>query len=156
MTNQNLLTSIIGDAGRIATAISTGAAWEIWMQVELILLLRGQNVEAARELPYPAPNQALSLDAAAKDNQGRYAIELKVESANAAGAQVLAGVRQDAAKILNFNFGPVVAGLPTIRWVVGIGYSEPGKTALRNFAGVPANHAIYNVNNNIGVMVVTV
>ena len=150
MNNQNLLNLILGDQARIVEAISTGAAWEIWMQVELIILLRQAGVQAAREVPYPAPNQNLRLDALAQDNQGQYAIELKVESANNAGAAVLASAQQDIVKIANYP-----APNPGARWVVAIGYSVPANNALQGFANIPANNAIYNVNN-IGVLVVTV
>ncbi len=85
MNNVQLQNLILNDSERIAAAISTGAAWEIWMQVELVLILRAAGVQAAREVPYPPPNERLSLDVLAQDNDGRYAIELKVESANNSG-----------------------------------------------------------------------
>ena len=44
MRNVDLQALILSDSNRIATAISTGAAWEIWMQVELAILLRSVNV----------------------------------------------------------------------------------------------------------------
>jgi hypothetical protein len=64
------------------------------MQVELIILLRNQGIQAAREVPYPM-NPNWSLDALAQDNQGQYAIELKVESATNAGVQLLQSAQQD-------------------------------------------------------------
>ena len=150
MNNHDLSNMILGDQAQIIQAISTGAAWEIWMQVELITLFRRAGVQAAREVPYPPPNENLRLDALAQDNQGRYAIELKVESANNAGAAVLASAQQDIVKISNYP-----ALNPGARWVVAIGYSGEALFDLQEFANDPANNAIYNMNI-IGVLVVTV
>jgi hypothetical protein len=70
MTNQNLLALILGDEVRITQAITTGAAWEVWMQVELVVLLLQAGLQAARELPYPPPNSTWRLDIGAQDSQG--------------------------------------------------------------------------------------
>ena len=151
MTNNELLNLLLSNQVRIAEAISTGSAWEIWMQVELIILLRQSGIpgiQAAREVPYP--NQNLRLDALAQDPQGMYAIELKVESANNAGP-LIAAVQQDILKIQNYP-----APVPGTRWVVAIGYSNPAINDLNAFASNPANNAIYNSAGGIGGLVVTV
>jgi len=150
MNNQDLSNMILADQAQIIQAISTGAAWEIWMQVQLINLLQQAGAQAAREVPYPPPHDNLRLDVFAQDDQGRYAIELKVESADNAGAAVLASARQDIAKIANYP-----ASNPGARWVVAIGYSAAALHALGGFANNPANNAILNTND-IGVLVVTV
>ncbi|MBD2629256.1 hypothetical protein [Trichormus variabilis] len=150
MNNMDLSRYILAETGRITQAITTGAAWEIWMQVELIILLRNQRIQAAREVPYPM-NPNLSLDALAQDNHGKYAIELKVESATNAGVQLLQSAQQDVNKIRNYP-----APHPGTRWVVAIGYSADARNALQIFANVVGNNAIYNMAQNIGVMVVTV
>jgi hypothetical protein len=152
MTNQNLLNHIINDAADIAVAITTGAAWEIWMQVELVILLRQAGLQVAREVPYPAPNQNWRLDALVQDNLGRYAIELKVESANNAGAAVLPSIQHDINKIGNYT------DPHRFRWVLGIAYSQVARNALSQFANNPANNAIYfaDQGHDIGVIVVTV
>lgn len=151
MTNQNLLALILGDEVRITQAITTGAAWEVWMQVELVVLLLQAGLQAARELPYPPPNSTWRLDIGAQDSQGQYAIELKVESATDAGAALLNSVQQDIVKIANYT--PLNPGA---RWVVGIGYSSQARGAMYAYASSPANHAIYNEVNSIGVLIVTV
>lgn len=151
MNNVNLQNLILGDANRIAAAITTGAAWEIWMQVELVLILRAAGVQAAREVPYPPPNQQLSLDVYAQDNAGRYAIELKVESANNSGAGIMNGINQDRQKLLLFP-----PQNPGARWVVGIGYSVAALNAMAQFAANPANAAIFAVNLGVGVLIAAV
>lgn len=151
MNNQNLAYMILNDSARITQAITTGAAWEIWMQVELILLFRQAGIQAAREVPYPPPNVNWRLDALAQDNDGRYAIELKVESANNAGAAVLASTQQDMNKIVHYP-----APNPGSRWVVAIGYSANARHALQGYANDPNNHSIYHEQNSIGVLVTTV
>ena len=151
MNNINLQNLILADCDRIAQAISTGAAWEIWMQVELVLILRAAGVQAAREVPYPPPNQRLSLDCYAQDNAGRYAIELKVESANNSGAAIMNGINEDRRKLLLFP-----PQNPGARWAVGIGYSVAALNAMAQFAGNPANAAIFGHRGGIGVLVATV
>lgn len=151
MTNQDMINLILGDSARVTTAISTGAAWEIWMQVELIILLRQASIGAAREVPYPSPYDRLSLDTLAQDSKGgRYAIELKVESANNAGT-FLYSVSKDVAK-LQFYQAPNL----TARWVVAMAYSSPAKTSLQNYANVQKNNALYGTNGAIGVLVIAV
>ena len=153
MTNQDLLNLLLSQEARITQAISTGAGWEIWMQVELNLLLRQiPGLQVGREIRYPDPFGAMSLDITVQDNSGsRYAIELKVESANNAGAAVIISIQQDILKLGNFNILN-----PGGRWVTGIAYSVPGKTALQNYATNHSSQAIYNSFGNIGVLIVTV
>lgn len=151
MNNVDLQNLILSDSQRIAAAIATGAGWEIWMQVELTILLRANGVQAAREVPYPPPNQAQSLDILAQDQSGRYAIELKVESANNSGTAIINGINQDRAKIANYP-----QPNPGARWVVGIGYSHGALQAMQAFANVGTNNAIFAFANGIGVLVATV
>ncbi|UTM60196.1 hypothetical protein L4174_019250 [Photobacterium sp. CCB-ST2H9] len=151
MNNQNLAYMILNDSARISEAISTGAAWEIWMQVELILLFRQGGIQATREVPYPPPNGNWHLDALAQDNDGRYAIELKVESANNSGAAVLASAQQDVNKIVHYP-----APNPGSRWVVAIGYSVNARNALQGYANDQNNYSIYQEQNSIGVLIITV
>lgn len=148
MNAVGLNTLIMNDAARIVTAITTGAAWEIWMQVELAILFRGANMQAAREVPYPPPNGTWRLDCLAQDAFGSYAIEMKVESATNAGAAIITAVNQDRVKIANYP-----AQVPGARWVVGIGYSMAAINAMNGFALVPANNAIFNHANGIGVLI---
>lgn len=151
MNNVQLQNLIFGDAARIVQAITTGAAWEIWMQVELVLILRAGGLQAAREVPYPPPNANLSLDVISQDQAGVYAIELKVESANNAGAAIINGINTDRAKIALYP-----QPHPGFRWVVGIGYSVPAVRAMQQFAQNGGNNAIYNYQNNLGILVATV
>jgi hypothetical protein len=152
MHNVQLQNIIFGDNARIAEAITTGAAWEIWMQVELVILLRASNIQAAREVPYPPPNGNLSLDVLAQDNAGLYAIEMKVESANNAGANIINAINQDRNKIALYP-----QPNPGARWVVGIGYSaNAALIAMQQFANNPGNNAIFGVQGGIGVLIATV
>src|SRR5262249_50848144 len=142
--------------------VATGAAWEIWLQVEILIGLQAAiGVGGARELPYPAPNAALHLDLGFQDNEGQYAIELKVESATNAG-NVLGGVQTDVTKLGFWTTGGFT------RWAVGIAYSAQAKTDMRDFAAVANNNAVYlgaanpddannahDPNDPIGVLVVT-
>lgn len=151
MNNTQLQNYILADSARIVEAITTGAAWEIWMQVELVLILRQANIQAAREVSYPPPHQNLRLDCIAQDNQGRYAIEMKVESANNAGAQIVNALNADRLKIANYP-----QPNPGARWVVGIGYSVAAVNALNTFINNPANNAIGIYQNGIAVVISTV
>ncbi len=108
-------------------------------------------MQAAREVPYPPPNQRLSLDCYAQDNAGRYAIELKVESANNSGAGIMNGINEDRRKLLLFP-----PQNPGARWAVGIGYSVAALNAMAQFAGNLANAAIFGHRGGIGVLVATV
>jgi hypothetical protein len=151
VNNVQLQNLIFADSARIIQAITTGAAWEIWMQVEMVLILRAGGLQVVREIPYPPPNANLSLDLGAQDNAGRYAIELKVESATNAGAGIMNGINTDRAKIALYP-----QPNPGARCVVGIGYSVPAVRAMQAFAQVGGNHAIYNYQNNLGILVATV
>jgi len=151
MNNVQLQNLILADAQRIVEAIQTGSGWEVWMQVELTMILRTNNIQAAREVPYPPPNQAQKLDIIAQDQFGMYAIEMKVESATNAGAQIINGINADRAKIANYP-----QPNPGARWVVGLGYSHGALQAMQAFANNGANATIFAFNGGIGVTVSTV
>ena len=153
MNNTDISNTILHDAARITSAIETGAAWELWAQVELHILFRQlPGVSVARELPYPASNQTLDFGLA--EQAGRYAIELKVESATNAGTALIHAVETDITKIAAYGTGD---GVPLTRWVVAVGYSDAAKGALAAFVATrPAGSAIYSAQNLIGVLVATV
>jgi hypothetical protein len=151
VTNAEFIQLIGTDEADIIHAISSGAAWEVWMQVELLVMLRRRGIQAARELPYPYPFEFLKLDMLFQDNHQYYAVELKVESATNAGAQILTRINVDRQKIANY-IGPNV----TARWVVGIAYSDAARAELAIFAGNPANNAIYAASQSIGILIATV
>lgn len=148
MTNDNLLNLIRANSGRIIDAISTWAAWEIWMQVELTIIFMRNQLQVARELKYPDSNNY--LDARVADSQGAYAIELKVESATNSGSAILNAILADKVKIASYNV------VNTTKWVLGIAYSAEAKYALRTFAANFVNKAIYAEENSLGILVVTV
>lgn len=150
MNNTELSHLILSDHSRIEAAISTGAAWEVWFQVEFLMLLRAAHLGVAREVPYPPPNQALHLDVLARHNVESYAIEVKVESATNAGNKLLAETRKDIEKIAKYT-EPVDA-----RWVVSLAYSDVAKHSLRGFTVQNNGHAIYHESGAIGCMIVTV
>lgn len=153
MNNADISNTILNDAARISSAIETGAAWELWAQVELYILFRQlPGVSVARELPYPSSNQTLDFGLA--DHAGRYAIELKVESATNAGTAIIGGVGADITKIAAYATGD---GVPLTKWVVAVGYSDAARGALAAFVATrPAGSAMYNAHNSIGVLIVTV
>ncbi len=151
MNNVQLQNLILDNSERIAEAISTGAAWEIWMQVELVLILRAAGVQAAREVPYPRPNERLSLDVLAQDNDGRYAMELKVESANNSGRAIINGIDQDRHKLLLYP-----QPNPGARCVIGIAYSAAALRAMEEFASIPANVSIVAHRNGVAVLIAIV
>ncbi|MDF2399409.1 hypothetical protein DNK59_21295 [Pseudomonas sp. TKO26] len=150
MKNTDLSHLILNDHARIEAAISTGAAWEVWFQVEFLILLRSVHVAAAREVPYPAPNQALRLDVLAQHNVENYAIELKVESATNAGNKLLAETQKDIDKLTQYT-DPVAA-----RWAVALGYSDVAKRGLRDFANTHKGRVIYQESGALGCMIATV
>ncbi len=156
MTQVELCNYILEDHARITTAITTGSAWEIWMQVELILILRGKNITGAREVPYPSRAGDMRLDAIVRDGDETYAIEMKVESANNSGA-FMAGIQYDIAKIQNYYTDPPNPPV-SFRWVIGIGYSFLAKSSMAYYAENLANNAVYTNGGNtgIGILVVTV
>ncbi|MGC5703346.1 hypothetical protein J4P02_24410 [Pseudomonas sp. NFXW11] len=150
MKNTDLCQLILSDHPRIEAAISTGAAWELWFQVEFLMLLRAAKVSGAREVPYPAPNQALRLDILARHNLENYAIELKVESATNAGSKLLAETQKDILKLAKYS-DPVSA-----RWAVALGYSAAAKQALQAFTGNNKDKVIYHQAGPMACMISTV
>ncbi|WP_025809342.1 hypothetical protein [Pseudomonas chlororaphis] len=150
MKNTELSHIILSDHSRIEAAISTGAAWEVWFQVEFLMLLRAAHLGVAREVPYPPPNQALHLDVLASQGVESYAIEVKVESATNAGNKLLAETRKDIEKIAKYT-EPVEA-----RWVVALAYSDEAKRTLRGFTVENSGHAIYHEAGAIGCMIFSV
>jgi hypothetical protein len=151
MTANDLLGLILLDSQRIATAISTGAQWEIWMQVELAVLFRDAGFQVAREVPYPPPVDSLRLDLLAQDPGGsRYAIEMKVESATNSGLTIVAGLENDLVKIGRYN----VEGL-TEKWVVGVAYSAVAKERFRDLALRYPSMIIVGESDDVGVIVIS-
>jgi hypothetical protein len=150
MTNNELANLLVADTTRIVDAITTGAAWEIWMQVELIIILRQNGKQAAREVQYGDASN-LYLDALVRDQNEAYAIELKVESANNSGIALLTAMQADIAKIKGYPAASVNG-----RWVVSMAYSGDAKKALQTFSATPANNAVYAELNSVGVLVATV
>jgi hypothetical protein len=146
MIAQDIINLILRDAPRISGAIETGAAWEIWMQVELLLLLRQAGVHTARELPYP--NNKQKLDFLATDGQGSYAIELKVESATKAKG-FMGLLEEDIKKIAGYP-----QQKPGYRWVVGICYSVKARDDAKKYGTHPA--VVYGESQSIGVIIVSV
>lgn len=152
MKNTQLSQLILNDHARIEAAIATGAAWEIWFQVEfLILLLRQPHMSAAREVPYPPPNEKLRLDVLARQGVDEYAIELKVESATNAGRKLLEEIDKDILKLKKYTNQTVEA-----RWAVGLGYSNEAKLELAEYARTHDTTTIYQHAGAIGCMIVTV
>ena len=151
MNANDLSTLVLAKHVDIAEAVATGAAWELWMQVEMVKILKAAGKSVAREVSYPAPHDNWSLDFLAGDSQGRYAIELKVESATNAGTRLLTSVQSDITKLAYYP-----APNPGARWVLAIGYSNAARQALAGFSDDEENHAIYHEVDSIGVMVASI
>ena len=141
---------VLAEIGRISRAISCGEAWKIWMQVECVVQLRSNGIQVAREVRYPFPCDGQCLDLLAQDEAGQYAIELEVESINTAGTELLEVAKQNMIRILDYPLTEAGA-----RFVVVIGYSRIALDALSSFAATPANNAVFDMTNGIGVMVAT-
>lgn len=151
MLNTDLSNIILAHNADIASAISTGALWQIWLQIELMKWLKDAGMQDAREIPYPKPNEALSLDLGVRDIGGStYAIELNVESAKNAGKQVLTNALKDVEKIEDYTRPGWT------RWVLAVCYSAEANKALSQYAATPANNAIYNSEATIGCLIITV
>ncbi len=153
MDNITLLYLLMHESEIIANAISIGAQWEVWMQVEFAIIVRKTGLGVARELPYPPPNQSQKVDCAIRDGEKIIAIELKVESATnagqAAGLPIETAIENDIAKIRHFTTA-------SDKWVIGIAYSEPVKNRFRDYAICPGNNSIYGENNGVGFLIKTV
>ena len=152
MTANDLLGLILVDSQRIATAVSTGAQWEIWMQVELALLFRDVGFEVAREVPYPPPVDSLRLDLLVQDpgSSSRCAIEMKVESATNSGVRIIADLETDLVKIGRYN----VEGLAE-KWVVGVAYSAVAKEKFQNHALQYPAMIIVGESDGVGAIVIS-
>jgi hypothetical protein len=153
MNAQNLAGAILGDEQRIVGAIQTGAQWEVWMQVELAILLMSNGVQCAREAPYvPATFPATHLDCLAWDGQTRFPIEMKVESATNAGRALIAAVLKDQVKLRGY----VDPTVPLTRWVLSIAYSGVAKAALGQMAADPTYNAAAFDGQTIRLLIMTV
>jgi hypothetical protein len=164
MTITDLQNILLTNSDRISIAISTGVQYEIWLQVEMMIMMRMAKISVAREVPYPIPNQHLDLDMLLgeciiqTENNGlqtidnkRYAVELKTESPTNAGKMLLKNLQADMAKIAAYHTRYLAE-----RWVVGIAHSSEAKNALSTYARHPDNNAIYNELNTVGFFIVSV
>ncbi|PYS51618.1 MAG: hypothetical protein DMF68_03780 [Acidobacteria bacterium] len=142
-----LLELILSNHEDISQAIQTGAAWEIWKQVQLSIKLRQRGLAVVREASY---GDGTSLDLLVRDaNATTVAIELKVESATNAGRKLATDVRNDLSKIN--NYGAVAVNE---KWVVGIGYSSAARSALSDISNGMGGIVEYGERGGIGVVVV--
>ena len=148
MTPQDLIIALLGDEPRIAEAVSAGAGWEIWMQVEFVLLARARGWGVARETPYP--DSSAVLDFILMEWEQRYAVELKVESATNSGRAVVKAFIGDVVKLRGYKVPRLAA-----RYAVGIGYSDQAAHAMEEYAKAGDNRA-YGRGRAIAVLVETV
>lgn len=154
MTSEELLNLILGDSARIAAAIETGAQWEVWMQVELAVLLSNAGLQVTREVHYPAPLNLLTLDILASDAEGHsYAIEMKAETGSQAGQAgrkpIMTVLESDVAKIKSFSIGSLRA-----RWVVGIADSTTAKKRFAEYAAQYPGVVITGQSNVVAAIVI--
>ncbi len=159
---EKIINLILKKHQQISDAISTGAAWEIWMQVELILLLREHGFQGAREVDYPNDHNK-HLDLLIKKDNVRYAVELKVESATNAVREFLAKLKKDEEKLKGYNDQEQnVERLkeheyrPAGKWVLSIAYSAEAKRSLRDEATASNKSGFYGEKESIGVSIIVV
>lgn len=138
---------ILASSERIACAMSSGAGAEIWLQVELALLLCEQGASVERQLCYPAPRQRWHLDLWAELQGQLLAIELRVENAANSGSMLLNQVHQELAKLVYFTPVPIEG-----RWVAALAHSSAGRAALKRFSGDPDNHGHYFEQADLGLL----
>lgn len=146
MNAQDLIYAILGDEPRIVQAITAGAGWEVWMQVEFVLMCRDRRWQVAREVPYPQGNQVLDFLLSAAFGE-RTAVELKVESANNSGRAVLRAFQNDVAKLQNYQIELLVD-----RYAVGVAYSDQAKQAFSDYVDGNLN-CTFGATQDIAVLV---
>ena len=143
-------------------AISTGAQWEVWLQVELLRVwMKGGNGAGAREVQYPAPLTRYHADLVLSDHDSLYVIELKVEGGgNRRGGGAgnatafFQAMNNDVIKLQSFQSGPVGMGdRKLVKWAVGIAYSTQVKEAATTWQ---SQKVLYQSGSTIGVVVVSV
>lgn len=147
MTPQDLVYVILGDEPRIVGAVSSGAGWEIWMQVEFAIECRRRDWQVAREIPYG--NSGYVLDFLLRDQQGGYAVEMKVESATNAGVAVLPAFKRDVEKLATYPGSQQVNG----GYALAIAYSDKANGVLSDYAGQDQQNRLYAKGGTIGVLV---
>ncbi|TFB33220.1 hypothetical protein [Pedobacter alluvionis] len=155
MTADELLNFFKLKAPQTVDAISTGAGWEIWLQTELILALRGANqgYSGARELPYPSPLSRSRLDIGIGHNQEYYAIEMKVESPTRA-KPFLSRILKDVTKIGYYAVQGSQVKLS--KYVVGIGYGVAAKAQMKQYSIDNAGKAGYSEQSGLGILLIVV
>jgi|GEM_PF-1337432 len=155
MTANELCAFFIRRAPQIINAISSGAGWEIWAQVDFMIALREQfpGSSGSREVPYPW--SAKKLDMIIGLNDQRYAIEMKVESATKS-APFAYRLLKDATKIETYFLQGDPQ--PLTKWVVGIGYSPAAKRNMVAYEQKDPANVVYQESgqDGIGVIVITV
>lgn len=128
-------------------AISTGAGWELWGQVEVSKYLLRRYGVMGREVPYSGSTK--SVDIAVQIAKQNYFIEMKVESARNsgtfAGESLLKAVGDDLAKIRQFE------GQGHI-WVLVIAYSIASKSELLEMSS-DAPTFLYKTGKVLGIAV---
>ncbi|AZQ13190.1 hypothetical protein [Shewanella khirikhana] len=147
MDKWSFLATVLEDDGRISEAIATGAAWEIWMQVELMIACRRLGWSVARELPYPAPLERKRLDMMFSDGREKVALELKVESAQTSGDALMAKVEDDSHKLALYPQSPGLS-----RWLLVLGYSWPVRCAMEDLERQQPERVILRIRGGIAAM----
>lgn len=126
--------------GDIIDAISTGAQWEVWLQVALAGVLRKWYGAMGRELRLPSGK---SVDLAFTYRSEYYFIELKVESAtNAgqfAGVSCSKAVDEDLTKLAGITLSGT-DGVIALRGVLVMWYSSAG---AKGYEAAAANYSYH-------------
>lgn len=143
-----IVSLVLTDSGRIATAVKAGCCWQPWLQKELEILLLQTGFGVVRQVPYPKPRQDWALNLLARRGDTMMALEVVVEGPESAGAELLHGVRDNLAKVVYYNALPA-----SQRLVLAIGYSTGARAALQRFADDVDNHALYAEQDHVGVLI---
>lgn len=155
MTADELFNFFKLKAPQIVNAISTGAGWEIWLQVELILAVRaaGQGYSGAREVRYPSPWDSSRLDISIGHKQEYYAIEMKVESATKT-KPFIDRILKDVTKIAHYNIQG--SDVKLSKYVVGIGFSVAAKAQMKAYSENNPGLAGYYQDSGLGILLIVV
>ncbi len=154
MNASDLTDLILNLSDRIVRAVTTGADWEIWLQVEIALALEEKGITVTREVKYPS-NFNWQLDFLVGVGLDLCAIELKVQSALGRALELWSGIDSDLTKLDNFN----LQNMKINKWAVGVAHNKEGQEALEQITKMLPSmnrQCSYRASGTVGVIVVEI
>lgn len=147
----------VSERTRIAAAMSTGAQWEIWLQVELALYLRTVSGLVLREQRYDGSKK--SVDIWSVEGTRAYAFELKTESTMTglvSGVTMLKAIKGDQLKLTENPLATKVRNSGcTALSAFAIGIGSISKFRATAHALLDANTMAVAVDGDFGLFIVT-